>query len=284
MKVLTIDFEAPNAAKLFAKSLRETGFAVLKNHPVEEALLKAVYNEWDDFFNNINKHLYVNKNANEFCQNGYYPANTETAKGSHQADLKEFYQFYPQYKLPVEISDLSRCLFDKSFFVAQTLLEWIEKETPSKQFKYLNEPLKNIIEGSQNTLLRVINYPPLSGEEEKGAVRAAAHGDINLLTILPASTQPGLQVMDIEGKWINIECDPNTLIVNIGDMLSKASDGYYPSTIHRVINPTDESAMKKNRMSMPLFLHARPDVRITKDLVVGEYLEKRLIEIGIKKK
>lgn len=283
MKVLTIDYQADNAAEMFAKSLKETGFAVLKNHPIPPELLKAVYSEWDEFFKSDIKQNYLNGNATEEDQNGYFPYLAETAKGCKKADLKEFYQFYPKCELPKELTGKTRELYNHSFNIAQTLLQWLQDNAPEKTFAELDEPLKNVIKDSENTLLRIINYPPLSGEEEFGAVRAAAHGDINLLTILPASTQPGLQVKDVDGNWHDVKCDENTLAINTGDMVSKASNGYYPSTIHRVINPSTPDAMTKNRMSMPLFLHPRPTVKLKNDLIAGDYLEKRLIEIGIKK-
>ncbi len=109
-----------------------------------------------------------------------------------------------------------------------------------------------MIAGSEQTLLRILHYPPLNGEEELGAIRAAAHEDINLLTILPAANEPGLQVKAKDGSWLDVPCDFGNLIVNIGDMLQEASQGYFPSTTHRVINP--EGADKtKARISLPLF-------------------------------
>ncbi|TMO80809.1 2OG-Fe(II) oxygenase, partial [Pseudoalteromonas ruthenica] len=82
------------------------------------------------------------------------------------------------------------------------------------------------------TLLRILHYPPMTGDEEPGAIRAAAHGDINLLTVLPASNEPGLQVQKTDGGWLDVPCDFGSLIINIGDMLQEASGGYFPSTIH----------------------------------------------------
>lgn len=283
MKVLTIDYQDKNAPELFAQSLKETGFAVLKNHPVSPELLNNVYSEWESFFKSNYKSKYLNGSATEEDQNGYFPYQTETAKGCLKPDLKEFYQFYERCDLPSELTNKTRELYNQSLDVAQVLLGWLQDNAPENTFNEMDMPLKDIIEKSQNTLLRIINYPPLSGQEELGAVRAAAHGDINLLTILPASTQPGLQVKDINGDWHDVKCDENTLAINTGDMISKACNGYYPSTIHRVVNPSDKGAMKKNRMSMPLFLHARPEVKIKNGLIAGDYLEKRLIEIGIKK-
>ena len=118
------------------------------------------------------------------------------------------------------------------------------------------------------------------GTEEPGAIRAAAHEDINLLTILPASNEPGLQVKGSDGEWMDVPCDFGTLIINIGDMLQEASRGYYPSTTHRVINPTGGSAAK-SRISLPLFLHPRPDVVLSERHTAHSYLMERLRELGV---
>ena len=167
--------------------------------------------------------------------------------------------------------------------VAITLLNWVEALTPQEITSEFSEPLSKMIERSPNTLLRVINYPPLTGDEEKGAIRAAAHGDINFLTILPAATESGLQVRGLDQKWYDVESNFGNLVINTGDMLSRLTKGYYPSTIHRVVNPTDEESKRKNRMSMPLFLHARPEVYLDENTKVQDFLEERLREIGLLK-
>lgn len=137
-----------------------------------------------------------------------------------------------------------------------------------------------MIENSQATLLRVLHYPPLTGEEEPGAIRAAAHEDINLLTILPAANEPGLQVKGTHGEWLDVPSDFGTLIINIGDMLQEASQGYFPSTTHRVINPTG-GRRDNSRISIPLFLHPNPDVVLSEKYTAGGYLEERLKELGV---
>ena len=137
-----------------------------------------------------------------------------------------------------------------------------------------------MIKDSGQTLLRVLHYPPLKGEEEPDAIRAAAHGDINLLTVLPAANEPGLQVQRKDGSWMDVPCDFGTLIVNIGDMLQEASGGYYPSTIHRVINP-EGADMTRSRISLPLFLHPRPDVVLSERYTAESYLQERLRELGV---
>ena len=138
-----------------------------------------------------------------------------------------------------------------------------------------------MIESTPNTLLRILHYPPLTGDEELGAIRAAAHEDINLLTILPAANEPGLQVKLQNGDWLDVPADFGNLIINIGDMLQEASGGYFPSTIHRVINPSGK-ATTKSRISLPLFLHPRPDVVLSERYTADSYLQERLRELGVK--
>lgn len=137
-----------------------------------------------------------------------------------------------------------------------------------------------MINDSEQTLLRVLHYPPLKGDEEPDAIRAAAHEDINLLTILPAANEPGLQVKSKDGSWLDVPCDFGSLIVNIGDMLQEASAGYFPSTTHRVINPQG-SDQSKSRISLPLFLHPRPDVILSDRHTADSYLQERLRELGV---
>ena len=137
-----------------------------------------------------------------------------------------------------------------------------------------------MVENSDKTLLRVLHYPPLEGDEELGAIRAGAHEDINLLTVLPAANEPGLQVKTKEGDWLNVPCDFGNLIINIGDMLQEASGGYYPSTTHRVINP-EGSDKTKSRISLPLFLHPKPEVVLSDRHTANSYLMERLRELGV---
>jgi isopenicillin N synthase-like dioxygenase len=138
-----------------------------------------------------------------------------------------------------------------------------------------------MVDGSAQTLLRVLHYPPLGGDEEEGAVRAAAHEDINLITLLVAATAPGLQLRDARGDWHDVPADPGTIVVNAGDMLQMATDGHYRSTSHRVVNPPAREA-SRSRLSMPLFLHPRKEVRLSDRHTAGSYLEERLREIGLK--
>jgi isopenicillin N synthase-like dioxygenase len=280
MLITPVDFTSPTAPQEFAESLHNTGFGVLTNHPLSQELLNTVYAEWYRFFQSESKHQYA---YDPEKYDGYFsPTVSETAKGNTKRDLKEFYHIYPWGRYPNEVSTAARQYYTEGAALAATLLQWVEQYTPAQVKAKYSMPLSDMIKGSEQTLLRVLHYPPLRGDEEAGAVRAAAHGDINLLTILPAATAAGLQVIGKDGQWHDVPCDFGMLIVNIGDMLQEASDGYYPSTIHRVLNPTGEEA-KKSRVSLPLFLHPRPDVVLSSRHTAGSYLKERLEELHSKK-
>jgi isopenicillin N synthase-like dioxygenase len=120
----------------------------------------------------------------------------------------------------------------------------------------------------------------LSGTEAAGAIRAAAHEDVNLITLLPAATATGLEVQDNGGNWHPIASDLGDLVVNVGDMLALVSDGYYRSTTHRVINPPGDAAQTA-RFAMPLFLHPRADAQLTATITAKDFLQQRLREIGL---
>lgn len=281
MHIQPVDYRSPDAAKRFTDSLHETGFGVLTNHPLSQALLEKIYAEWFAFYQTDAKHQYA---YDPEKMDGYFsPKISETAKGHVQRDLKEFFHIYPWGRYPAEVSDAARQYYDAGSALAAQLLQWVEQHSPNEVKARYSMPLPKMIEGSEQTMLRVLHYPPLSGNEEPGAVRAAPHGDINLLTILPAATQAGLQVLGKDQQWHDVPCDFGMLIVNIGDMLDEASQGYYPSTTHRVLNPTGAEA-KKSRVSLPLFLHPRLDVVLSERHTAGSYLEERLIELGVKRK
>ena len=279
MLIQPVDYRDPDAARKFTESLHNTGFGVLTNHPLSQNLLNTIYQEWYEFFQTDAK----NKYAFTEKMDGYFsPKISETAKGYAKRDLKEFYHVYPWGQYPSEVSKAALEYYEHGNKLATELLQWVEDHTPTDIKAKYSMPLSDMITDSDLTLLRVLHYPPLTGDEEPDAVRAAAHGDINLLTVLPAATQAGLQVLGKDNAWHDVPCDFGMLIVNIGDMLDEASQGYYPSTIHRVLNPTGEEA-KKSRISLPLFLHPRPDVVLSERHTSGSYLQERLRELGVKK-
>lgn len=279
MHVKTVDYQSSDAPQQFAQSLVETGFAVVANHPLNTKLIFETYDDWIEFFAGEDKFNYV---FNKETQDGYFPKSiSETAKGYKVKDLKEFFQIYPWGQYPKNMSQRARQLYDDLNMLAQTLLQWIEDYTPAEISKEFSMPLSQMIADSQKTMFRILHYPPLQGDEEEGAIRAAAHEDINLITLLPASIGGGLQVKDMQGNWHDVTGDPGTIVVNTGDMLQMCSKGYYRSTTHRVMNPVGEAA-KKSRLSMPLFLHPRNEVRLSPEYTAVEYLNERLREIGVK--
>jgi isopenicillin N synthase-like dioxygenase len=279
LHVKVVDFTAPDAAQQFCHSLRHTGFAVLVNHPLQQGMVEGIYDEWLKFFDTEAKHQYA---FDPEKQDGYFSsAVSEVAKGHTLKDIKEYFHIYPWGRYPAEVSDAARRYYQEAQGVASTLLSWVEAHSPDEVKAGYSMPLPDMIKDSNQTLLRVLRYPPLRGDEPEGALRAAAHGDINLLTVLPAANEPGLQVQGFDGVWRDVPCDFGALVINIGDMLQEASGGYYPSTPHRVVNPTGEGRFK-SRISLPLFLHARPDVRLSERHTAGSYLQERLRELGVK--
>jgi isopenicillin N synthase-like dioxygenase len=277
MNVLTVDYNSPRAPELFCQSLKATGFAVLTYHPIPTKLIEDAYNQWRNFFATDMKMDYVPVKPQ---QDGYFPFRTEHAKNHKIGDLKEFYHYYSAGRKPPQTSEISAAVFKALGDMAVVLLQWIENHLPRHVAASLSMPLKHMVTDSPNTLLRILHYPPLHGEVEEGAERATAHEDINIITLLPAATSPGLEVKDIHGNWHAVSCDAGSIVVNVGDMLQMCTQGYYKSTTHRVVNPTDDTK-HHSRYSMPLFLHARSDVRLSERYTMEEYLHERLREIGI---
>ncbi|OAN11423.1 2OG-Fe(II) oxygenase [Photobacterium jeanii] len=278
MKLEAVDYTAENAEQLFVESLRNTGFGVLKNHPIQQKLVNAIYENWYAFFNSDDK---MDFRFNVETQDGLFPTDvSETAKGHSKKDIKEFFHYYPWGQCPESLREEIQSYYQQANELAAELLSWVEKHAPEAVSGKFSQPLSSMIEDSEQTLLRVLHYPPLQGDEELGAIRAGAHEDINLLTVLPAANEPGLQVLTKDGEWLDVPCDFGNLIINIGDMLQEASDGYFPSTTHRVINP--EGADKtKSRISLPLFLHPKPEVVLSERHTAGSYLTERLKELGV---
>jgi isopenicillin N synthase-like dioxygenase len=286
MNILKIDINQSDAGDRLVESFRNSGFAVLTKHDIDYGLIKSVYQSWSYFFSRPEKQLYK---FDPSTQIGYFPFKSENAKDSKVSDLKEFYHYYMRRdnSLPSFVSGATEELFQELESLGNKILSKIDESSPKEIFQHLRsgkdeKVVSGLAENSDLSLLRILNYPPLQEGNVDGAVRAAAHGDINLITLLVAATAPGLQVLDAKGNWVTVETDPNNIVVNIGDMLSLASRGYYPSTVHRVVNPEGEEA-KKARMSIPFFVHARNDARLSENLTAGEFLDNRLKEIGLKK-
>ena len=277
MDILNIDYTSARAPVLLCDSLKETGFAVLNHHPIGFELIEKAYQQWRHFFNSEDKHRYLYERS---TQNGYFPFRTEKAKDQEISDLKEFYHFYPWGRVPEETKEISLAICHALTQLAQELLQWIEDHLPHEIIRKLSMPLKDMIKESPNTLLRILHYPPLMQSRNERAVRAAPHEDINLITLLPAATAPGLEVLDLKGNWHAVSCDPGSIVVNVGDMLQLCTEYYYRSTTHRVVNPV-HAEENVSRFSMPLFLHPHPEVCLSPGCKAGDYLQQRLKKIYI---
>ncbi|MFM2041794.1 MAG: hypothetical protein RLY86_370 [Pseudomonadota bacterium] len=274
----TVDFAAPDAAQLFTRSLQSTGFAVLRNHPVDQGLIRQLYAEWAAFFASEAKHDYL---FDPVRQDGFFPFKSENAKDSAVKDLKEFYHVYPNRRLPDGVTDSTQRMYAALNDLGITLLQWIQDTIPASVRDALSEPLPSMMRGSEQSLFRVLHYPPIGEGYEPGAVRAAAHEDINLITLLVTGSEPGLQAQDTAGNWHDVPCDAGMIAVNSGDMLKLATGNWFPATTHRVVNPPPEHNVP--RYSMPMFCHPRPDVRLSPDKTAAQFLDERLREIGLKK-
>jgi isopenicillin N synthase-like dioxygenase len=257
--------------------LRNTGFAVLTNHPIQYDMVQRLQNEWLNFFRTGNKWDYL---PGEGGQDGYRPLEeAEQAVGASLPDIKEYFHWYPWGRQPAAESASAAAMYQAGWSLASELLAWVEANTPTSISQSFSMPLSEMIVGTKRTLLRVLHYPPLKGNEPVGSVRAAAHEDINMITVLPAANEPGLQVRDLDGKWHDVPCDPGSVAINAGDMLNYVTGGYYPSTTHQVINPVGEAATR-SRVSTPLFLHPADDVLIAENKTAFDFLRDRIKEIA----
>ena len=263
-------------SQYFVDSLKNIGFAVVTDHGISKTYLDSFYKEWKLFFNSSiyykTQYKFTEKN-----QTGYYPFGLEKAKGSNTPDLKEFYHFYlNRAKDPT--NGITTYIYHKMNQLGLFLLNCIQEGLPLEVSSKLSEPLTSMAYDSDQTLFRIIYYPPINNKSTKG-VRAAPHEDINLITLLPMATAEGLEVLGPNGNWLKVGGDPNAIIVNVGDMLQEATQGYLKSTTHRVVNTN----MDKPRYSAPLFIHPKPKVILSNIYTADSYLQERLKELGLKK-
>jgi isopenicillin N synthase-like dioxygenase len=270
-----IDFHDDDAPRQLTESLHRIGFALLAHHPIDRDLIAAVQAEWDAFLTGPAKSGYPFTDR----QDGYYPPEvSETAKGSPLPDLKEFFQYYPWGQYPSEVSDGARRLYDEGLSLASTLLSWIDDNSPADVRQRFSTPLSQMLVRQTRTMLRILRYPPMETDETE-AVRAAPHEDINLITVLPSSPEAGLEILDPRSaRWIAAPPELGTVVINSGDMLKLASDGWYPSATHRVTNPTGEAA-RRSRVSTPLFVHPADDVLLADGRPAFSFLAERVREI-----
>lgn len=285
------------------------GFVAIKGHGLTEHFTKNLYAEVEQFFQSPDDF----KNAFEIPgiagQRGYVGKGKETAKGFKVPDLKEFYHIgqpfqndgdvvwdeYPENVFPPERPDFEKITteaFKTLESAGKSLLRAIALYLHLDEFYF--EP--RVVNG--NSILRAIHYFPILNPDHlpEGAVRAAAHGDINLITLLMGASAEGLEVLRMDGTWIPITAFPDQIVVNVGDMLDRLTNHKLKSTIHRVVNPPREK-MGTSRYSIPFFMHPRSEMdlscleacvsseypKIYVNMTAGEFLNERLIELGLKK-
>jgi isopenicillin N synthase-like dioxygenase len=285
------------------------GFVALKNHGLSDDLQQKLYNVIQKFFalpDNVKQKYEIPGLAG---QRGYVGKGKEHAKGRNTGDLKEFYHVgqtvtdgdsiekeYPKNVFPSE--ELPE--FEAITTEAYRTLENTGKNMLRAIALYLNLP-ENYFDNkvhNGNSILRPLHYYAIENPDTvpADAVRAAEHGDINLITLLMGASADGLQVLRRDGKWIPITALPNQIVVNAGDMLARLTNDVVKSTIHRVVNPP-RSEMNKPRFSIPFFMHPRSEMDLTclgscctaenpkkySDMTAGEFLDERLAELGLKK-
>lgn len=288
------------------KAYEEIGFVALKGHFLDDKLVEDLYAEVRNFFTLPLETKTKYEIPGIGGQRGYVSFGKESAKGRKTGDLKEFWHFgqyvaedskYKQeYPDNVSVNELPN--FNK---VGKEAYQMLEKTgvyvlRALALFLGLDEFYFDNYIKDGNSILRPIHYPPIT-EEPKDAVRAAAHGDINLITLLMGAQGKGLQVQNHNGEWIDAIAQPDELVINVGDMLSRHTNNKLKSTIHQVVNPPRE-LWGTSRFSIPFFMHPVSDMKLDvlescidnnhpkgfEDITAGEFLTERLIELGLIKK
>ncbi|OUR91859.1 flavonol synthase [Flavobacteriales bacterium 34_180_T64] len=282
---------------------QEIGFVALKGHFLNDALVDKLYNEIKNFFSLPVETKRKYEIPGIGGQRGYISFGKESAKGKKEGDLKEFWHF-GQY---VENNPTLESEYPKNVEIEESeTFNQIGKETYrmlEKTARYVLRALAlhlNLDENyfdnyihNGNSILRPIHYPAIS-KEPRNAVRAAAHGDINLITLLMGAQGRGLQVQNNDGKWLDAIAESDEIMINVGDMLSRHTNNKLKSTIHRVINPPRE-LWGTSRYSIPFFMHPISDMKLNvlencidennpkqySDITAGEFLNERLVELGL---
>lgn len=288
------------------KAYEDIGFVAVKNHGVNPSTIDNLYKKIKAFFalDEQTKKKYEIEGIGG--QRGYTSFGKEHAKGMKAGDLKEFWHFgqfvedkdpiqkeYPDNVNVTEIPDFlpnGKTAYQAFEDTGRHMLRAIALFLGLEE-DYFNPHIHN-----GNSILRPIHYPPITGEVEEGAVRAGAHEDINLITLLVGASADGLQVLNKNKEWVSVTEIQDHIVVNVGDMLQRLTNNRLKSTTHRVTNPPKE-LMGTSRYSVPFFLHPRSDMKlnclpscITKenpkhyeDITAGDYLMERLREIGLVK-
>ena len=289
--------------QIVGDSLADIGFFALTNHGIDLSLIEETYEQAESFFmlDDSVKLLYAKPEISH--QRGYTAFGVEHAKDNPAPDLKEFWQTgrgqqgsETDIKYPMNIwPDKHTPLFEQKVDALYNKMEAISNQLLSACSLYLGKSENWLPEMASkgNTIMRIIHYPPLDSSTPQGAVRSAAHEDINFITLLMTATAAGLQVMDHDGTWIDVEGNHEQIIVDSGDMIQNLTNGLFKSTTHRVVNPGDPT---QRRFSMPMFVHPRNEIDLAPrpeyiqqtsgsadfpSITAGEYLHQRLAEIGL---
>ena len=280
--------------------LIDYGFIILEGHLVDQSQIDMAYEKFQQFFH-LPTQAKLNYAKEEYKkQRGYIPFGLEQAVGFDHPDLKEFWhvgreiapdhrfaKYYPENVYPSEIEnfkEVTQDIFNKMDETSKLLLQAI-----SIGLKLEPSFLPKMAEDG-NSILRCIHYPPTQGQDTKNRIRAAAHGDINLITLLVGATDSGLELKDRDGSWLPVNSTPGQIVVDSGDMMSRITNEVIPATIHRVINPDNDSSA---RFSMPFFVHPHPEATLEclpscigegakyPPVNAQEFLFKRLKDIGL---
>lgn len=295
-----------NFVHQLGNAFEEVGFVSVKNHGVSQELIDAYYDAVKKFFAMSRDEKKKYEKPELAGQRGYTSFGKETAKGYDAPDLKEFWQMgqivegetlskedYPDNLAVSEVPEffeLGQQLFKAFEGSACELLRAIAIHLGIGEF-YFDKHIHN-----GNSILRAIHYPPITSEP-KSAVRAEQHEDINLITLLVGASAEGLQLLNRQKEWLDITAPEGCLVVNVGDMLQRLTNNKLKSTTHRVVNPPREK-WHTSRFSIPFFTHPRSEMRLDclpscvsekhpvgyAPISAGEYLNERLVEIGLKKK
>jgi isopenicillin N synthase-like dioxygenase len=283
----------------------EVGFVAVVNHGIPNALIKQLYEQVEAFFSLTENQKKQYEKIALAGQRGYTSFGREHAKGFDAPDLKEFFQFgqiiedgeqvdefYPDNVFVNELPEFTQTLeqayraFEQS---GKALLEAIALFLNLDQH-YFTPEIHN-----GNSILRAIHYPPIT-QEPKSSIRAEQHEDINLITLLVGASAEGLQVLNKQGQWVNVQSSDDQIVVNVGDMLQRLTNNRLKSTTHRVVNPPKEK-WHTHRYSIPFFLHPKGSMSLAclqscindahpkqyEDYSAAQYLDERLREIGLKK-
>jgi isopenicillin N synthase-like dioxygenase len=308
MPIISLTNADPNSlGAALGGSFSRYGFAVVVDHGLDAGLTARAWQLTKELFDRdeaVKRRGYAKGIAGA---RGYTPFKTEIAKGAAHHDLKEFWHVGRDLPLghslsasmPANIWPEDMPEFREVFTQLYEQFDRVGAQILSHIARYLGLDADwfdaGILDG--NSVLRLLHYPPILDAGGDGAIRAGAHEDINLITLLLGAEEAGLQILRPDGAWMDVSPPPGGLAVNVGDMLQRLTNHILPSTTHRVINPTG-SRSQYSRYSMPYFLHLRSDFPIktlpaciTPDnpnrypdtILADDYLRERLIEIGLLK-